>query len=247
MNHLALSLLRYDSPLGVLIEIVLYAFVMAFTITILARRLWRRERQSLEQLSHFLVDRGWQPTLALPDDAAAALVTTEFPIQASYGDYTCTHKYSVQQAMLHLGVARWAEGRTSRRDTVIVATAELRAPIECLVTANLKPKELSLGSYWMVRLPRASITAPDLYVHFHKQHTSGDQRVVKTLRIVESLFAGAADLFPPASVALLAPNGLVVRGPQLNTDRYGLLTVERMVGGAEHLLDRHKYIWAENS
>jgi hypothetical protein len=245
-NNMGLSLPRHDSPIVVVLKLLLYAVLMAATLAWLFWRIYQSRERLYVQLAAYVAKRGWKPGLAIPDSATAVLIATRFRVDASWSDYTFIHTYCANAATLYLGVASSGEDRTSRAGTVIVATADLRAPLECLIATDAQAPEAFVSGLHIMRVRPGAGKGPDLYAHFHDAPSVQDLRFVRTIRIIGLVFGGAESVFGAASVAVLGPSGMVVRGPQLSVNRKGVMSVEPLVQGAEHLLDRCEAVWTEN-
>src|SRR6185312_16019407 len=182
------GLIRYDSPLGVAIIIVLDVIVLVAGLGFVFLRISRQREQLYKQFDQYLNEHGWQQSLSLPDTAIAPLLATNFSVDAPLSGYTCAHVLRANSAALYLGVGKWADGRTGAADTVVVATAELRAPVECLVATDSQTPEASLPGLNLMCVRSRRDKGNDLYVYLHGKQSTEDRRVAKTIQIIRLIF-----------------------------------------------------------
>ncbi len=244
---LAISYSGHDGPVAVAVLLLLGAVTIA--ISLWGISIWDRQvkQRMYDRLAVYLEKRGWETGLGVPDGAIAARLMTRFGVDAPLSGHTCTHVRRANGAALYLAVGKWgSEDRSGDPDTVVVATADLRSPVECLVAVDSMTQETSQPGLEMTILRSRGNKGPDLYVYFEGGHSGEDPRVVKTVRIAGLIFDGAESALAPASVAVLGPHGMVIRGPALKEGKKVEAVVVPLVSGAEHLLDRCEAVWAEN-
>jgi hypothetical protein len=245
-TELAVVFSGYGGPVGKGVGVLLGAIGMAIGLRLLFVGMWQAKQRMYDRLAEYLEKRGWETGLGVPENASAALLATRFNVYAPMFDYTCTHVRRANGAMLYLAVGKSGDGRTADADTVIVATGDLRAPVECLVAIDSLTREGAQSGLQMTILRSRANKGPDLYVYFEGGRSGDDPRVVKAVRIAGLIFDGAESALAPASVAVLGPHGMVIRGPVLDVEKKVEPIVEPLVRGAEHLLDRCERVWAEN-
>lgn len=222
---------------------------MAVSLGFLFAYIARLRRRLYDQVAEFLVKRGWERSLGIPDSAISILIATEFRVDADWSDYTCAHAFRANAATLYLALTTMG-GRNEKANTVILETGDLRSPIECLVATDSQAPEAFLPSLYTFRLRSGAESGRDLYLHFHSHPSAEDARFAKTVRIVELVFHGAESVFTGGSIAVLGPKGMFVRGPSLgldDKDEKVAASLEPLVKGAEHLLDRCEAVWKENN
>jgi hypothetical protein len=173
------------------------------------------------------------------------LMKSSFPLNAIAKGFTCAHSFTTPSVELFFGMSRWSEGTGCRKGTLIVATADLRAPIECLIASNYDLSQLSFEPY-LIPCRFADAPLSLIMLHFRPEAKRQRTRVDATIRIVDLIFSHSAGLFQSGRYAVIGPHGLTINGGIVAESDQALKTAGPLLEGVRRIGENCRLVWNEN-
>ena len=236
----------YNSPIGVAAVIVAYVIVMGVCGFFAMRRFTQKYIEIQAMFARYLKSRGWEPISLLPALAQGTRFTSIDVEAPQFTGYSCLHAFHSNGATLYLGVSSQGEGRFAKRNTVALMASELRAPVDCLIATDFRAPEAFHEGFDIRKIEISDSCCP-LFVHFKVGSKANEAEKRTTLEVVDLVFGAAPSSLGSASVGILGPRGLFIRGPVLSNTSKGHTSGEEIIPGSEFLLNRCREVWAINA
>ena len=200
----------------------------------------------LDRIHEYMRHSSWDRVTSIPSAATGNYWSTPWLIRVSSHGHLCAYSCSMNSATIFLGVTGEGGGRLYERGNLMLATADLRSPMECLLT-SVEVQAMPATEHQILIFDQGGNMPLKVVVHFKYTEPRPRLKIEITLRIIELIFSEASELLTKDAVITLGPSGLLYQGVNLHHAKDVELALEPIVRVAPKLLVNCQAIWQLNS